>query len=92
MIILLSALAVSFFYVLNLNMQSRCLASVSIRDVGLPWQRPDAEEIPVYHDEERNGERRPEEEVEVAANPTEQGGWKSKCTTTILTNDALINP
>lgn len=63
-----------------------------IRDVGLPRQRPDAEEVPVHHDEERSGERRSEEEVEVAANPTEQGGWKSKCITSFFTNDALINP
>lgn len=47
-----------------------------IRDVGLPRQRPDAEEIFVHHDEERSRERRSEEEVEVAANPTEQGGWE----------------
>lgn len=44
------------------------------RYVGLPRQRPDAEEIPVCHDEEWSRERRSEEEVEVAANPTEQGG------------------
>lgn len=42
--------------------------------MGLPRQRPDAEEVPVHHDEERGGEGRSEEEVEVAADPTEQGG------------------
>lgn len=44
------------------------------RHVGLPRQRPDAEEVPVHHDEERGREGRSEEEVEVAANPAEQGG------------------
>lgn len=44
------------------------------RHVGLPRQRPDAEEVPVHHDEEWGGEGRSEEEVEVAADPTEQGG------------------
>lgn len=70
-------MAVLLFCVLGLNMWKRCLVSVSIRDVGLPRQRPDAEEIPVHHDEERSGKRRSEEEVEVAANPTEQGGRES---------------
>ena len=46
--------------------------------MGIPRQRPDAEKVLVHHDEERGGERRSEEEVEVAANPTEQGGWESK--------------
>lgn len=42
--------------------------------MGLPRPRPDAEKIPVHHDEERGGEGCSEEEVEVAANPAEQGG------------------
>lgn len=65
------------------------------RYVGLPRQRPDAEEIPVCHDEEWSRERRSEEEVEVAANPTEQGGQESvhfstappKYITSFSTND-----
>ena len=68
--------------------------SVFVRDVGLPRQRPDAEEVPVHHDEERSGERRSEEEVEVAADPTEQGGRESvhpKCITSAFTKDTLIS-
>lgn len=57
---------------------------VVIRDVGLPRQRPDAEKIPVHHDEERSRERRSEEEVEVAANPAEQGGSESFSIVTTL--------
>lgn len=48
------------------------------RHVGLPRQRPDAEEVLVHHDEERGGEGRTEEEVEVAADPTEQGGERDR--------------
>lgn len=44
------------------------------RDVGFSWQRPDVEEVSVHHDEERSRTRRPEAEVEVAADATEQGG------------------
>lgn len=47
---------------------------VFVRDVGLSRQRPDAAEVSVHHDEERSGARRSEEEVEVAADPAEQGG------------------
>lgn len=47
------------------------------RHVGLPRPRPDAEEVPVHHDEERGGERRSEEEMEVAADPAEQGGGRT---------------
>lgn len=46
--------------------------------MGLSRPRPDAEEVPVHHDEEWGGEGRSEEEVEVAANPTEQGGERER--------------
>lgn len=60
----------SMYNVLKLN----SLVCVVIRNVGLPWQRPYAEEISLHHDEEWDREGRSEEKVEVAANPAEQGG------------------